>query len=55
VRCVAAARQSQRSWTVPGEYLVEHVSDTVGKILVGFHGGAAGPATIGSPGEGPRT
>jgi len=40
VRCVAAARQSRRSWTVPTEYLLENVSDTVCKILLGFHGGA---------------
>ena len=47
VRCVAAARRAERSWTVPTEYLAENVSDTVCKIVLGFHGGASRVGTAG--------
>ena len=36
LHCVRTVLGQRREWTVPSEYLVEHVSDTVIKILLGF-------------------
>jgi len=39
LRCVRIALNLKGQWTAPCEYLVEQVSDTVIKILLGFHHG----------------
>jgi len=36
LQCVRTVLAHQRQWTVPPEYLVEHVSDTVVKIVLGY-------------------
>jgi UDP-N-acetylglucosamine 2-epimerase (non-hydrolysing) len=36
LQCVRTVLNQKREWTVPWEYLVENVSDTVLKILLGF-------------------
>lgn len=36
VHCVRTVLHQERSWTAPPEYLVENVSDTVVKIVLGF-------------------
>ena len=37
LRCVRVVLGQKRDWVVPPEYLVEHVSDTVTKIALGYH------------------
>ena len=37
VQCVHTVLDSKRSWSVPPEYKVDHVSHTVAKIVLGFH------------------
>ena len=37
LQCVRAVLEQKREWTVPREYLMEHVSDTVVKIVLGYH------------------
>lgn len=36
VRCVRTVLDRKREWMVPSEYLVEHVSQTVAKIVLGY-------------------
>jgi UDP-N-acetylglucosamine 2-epimerase (non-hydrolysing) len=36
LQCVRTVLDQSREWTVPREYLVEHVSDTVTKIILGY-------------------
>jgi UDP-N-acetylglucosamine 2-epimerase (non-hydrolysing) len=36
LRCVSTVTDSERNWTPPAEYLVENVSNTVIKILLGY-------------------
>jgi len=36
LRCVSIVRSSKSEWAVPPEYLINHVSDTVTKILLGY-------------------
>jgi UDP-N-acetylglucosamine 2-epimerase (non-hydrolysing) len=38
LRCVRAVVSQQCEWTVPTEYLVQHVSNTVVKIVLGREG-----------------
>ena len=35
-RCVNAALALERTWTPPPEYLAEHVSETVARIVLGY-------------------
>ena len=37
LQCVRTVLDQKRQWTVPPEYLVEHVSNTVAKIVLGYH------------------
>lgn len=37
LQCVRTVLDQQGEWTVPPEYLVEHVSNTVIKIVLGYH------------------
>jgi UDP-N-acetylglucosamine 2-epimerase (non-hydrolysing) len=37
LRCVRTVLAAEREWQVPPEYLAAHVSDTVVKILAGYH------------------
>ena len=37
LQCVRTVLEQKREWTVPREYLMEHVSDTVVKIVLGYH------------------
>jgi UDP-N-acetylglucosamine 2-epimerase (non-hydrolysing) len=37
LRCVKTVLELSRAWHAPPEYLVPHVSDTVLKVLLGFH------------------
>lgn len=39
-QCVRTVLSQRPQWTVPREYLEEHVSDTVVRILLGYAGGA---------------
>jgi UDP-N-acetylglucosamine 2-epimerase (non-hydrolysing) len=36
LRCVETVLSGSRAWTVPAEYTVPHVSDTVAKIMLGY-------------------
>lgn len=36
LQCVRTVLDQRQEWTVPREYLVEHVSDTVTKIILGY-------------------
>jgi UDP-N-acetylglucosamine 2-epimerase (non-hydrolysing) len=36
LQCVRTVLNQKQEWTVPREYLVEHVSDTVTKIILGY-------------------
>jgi UDP-N-acetylglucosamine 2-epimerase (non-hydrolysing) len=36
IRCVRTVLDQRRDWTVPSEYLEEHVSNTVAKIVLGY-------------------
>jgi UDP-N-acetylglucosamine 2-epimerase (non-hydrolysing) len=40
LRCVRAVVDQEPNWSVPPEYLVPHVSETVSKIVMGFTGRA---------------
>ncbi|MCP4397493.1 MAG: UDP-N-acetylglucosamine 2-epimerase (non-hydrolyzing) [bacterium] len=37
LHCVRTVLGQQREWPIPSEYLVEHVSDTALKIILGYH------------------
>jgi UDP-N-acetylglucosamine 2-epimerase (non-hydrolysing) len=37
LQCVRTVLDQKRQWTVPPEYLVGHVSNTVAKIVLGYH------------------
>jgi UDP-N-acetylglucosamine 2-epimerase (non-hydrolysing) len=37
LQCVRTVLDQKRQWTVPPEYLVEHVSNTVAKIVLGYY------------------
>lgn len=37
LQCVRIVLEQKREWTVPREYLAENVSDTVVKIVLGYH------------------
>jgi UDP-N-acetylglucosamine 2-epimerase (non-hydrolysing) len=37
LQCVRTVLEQKREWTVPREYLMEHVSDTVVKIVLGYY------------------
>jgi UDP-N-acetylglucosamine 2-epimerase (non-hydrolysing) len=40
--CVSLVLQRQSAWTPPPEYMLKAVSDTVMRIVTGFHAGVAG-------------
>lgn len=46
LRCVRTVIDQKPAWTAPPEYLAEHVSQTVVKILLGYHGPGARNAQL---------